>query len=132
MISWTNDGGKQNPPSVDIKGPQGPTGPAGPGVPTGGTAGQVLTKTGSADYAAGWADIALYFTGVACSAVSGDFATLSNSAITTAMVVVSCMFADPAAITSDVTWTTAEGSLTLNGSCASATTADIILVRKSN
>ena len=56
VISWTNDGGRQNPQPVDIKGPQGPTGPAGPGVPTGGTAGQVLTKTGSADYAAGWAD----------------------------------------------------------------------------
>ena len=56
VISWTNDGGKQNPQPVDIKGPQGATGPAGPGVPTGGTVGQVLTKTGSADYAAGWAD----------------------------------------------------------------------------
>lgn len=29
VISWTNDGGKQNPQPVDIKGPQGPTGPTG-------------------------------------------------------------------------------------------------------
>ena len=56
MISWTTEGGKQNPQSVDLTGPQGATGPAGPGVPTGGTAGQVLTKSGNADYAAGWAD----------------------------------------------------------------------------
>lgn len=37
-------------------GPTGATGPAGPGVPVGGTIGQVLTKTGGADYATGWSD----------------------------------------------------------------------------
>lgn len=37
-------------------GPTGATGPAGPGVPVGGTTGQVLTKTGGADYATGWSD----------------------------------------------------------------------------
>src|SRR5215472_13370001 len=37
-------------------GPPGPAGPAGPGVPTGGTTGQVLEKTSSADYATAWAD----------------------------------------------------------------------------
>lgn len=61
-LSWTNDGGLPNPQSVNIKGPQGqtgqsgPAGPAGPGVPPGGTAGQVLAKTGPADYATGWQD----------------------------------------------------------------------------
>ena len=35
-------------------GPQGPAGPAGQGVPTGGTDGQVLTKTSSTDYATAW------------------------------------------------------------------------------
>jgi hypothetical protein len=35
-------------------GPTGATGPAGPGVPTGGTTGQVLAKTSSADYATAW------------------------------------------------------------------------------
>lgn len=29
-LSWTNDGGKENPETVNIRGPQGPTGPAGP------------------------------------------------------------------------------------------------------
>jgi hypothetical protein len=59
VISWTNDGGLPNPQSVNIKGPQGETGatgPAGPGVPSGGSTGQVLTKTGAADYATGWQD----------------------------------------------------------------------------
>jgi hypothetical protein len=36
-------------------GATGATGPAGPGVPTGGTTGQVLTKTSSTDYATNWA-----------------------------------------------------------------------------
>ena len=38
-------------------GATGPQGPAGPGVPAGGTDGQVLTKTGSADYATQWSTL---------------------------------------------------------------------------
>lgn len=52
VISWTNDGGLENPGPVSIMGPQGPqgeqgpTGPQGPsGLPEGGTAGQLLAKT---------------------------------------------------------------------------------------
>jgi hypothetical protein len=37
-----------------LQGPPGPTGPAGPGVPTGGSSGQVLTKTSATDYATAW------------------------------------------------------------------------------
>lgn len=33
VISWTNTGGLENPPDVNIKGPTGETGPAGQGVP---------------------------------------------------------------------------------------------------
>lgn len=40
-------------------GETGPEGPAGPGVATGGTTGQVLTKTGSGDYLTEWADPAI-------------------------------------------------------------------------
>lgn len=36
-LSWTNDGGKENPETVNIRGPQGPTGPAGPDGDTGAT-----------------------------------------------------------------------------------------------
>ena len=36
-LSWTNDGGKTNPASVNIKGPQGETGPRGPQGPKGDT-----------------------------------------------------------------------------------------------
>lgn len=75
---------------------------------------------------------ALYFTSVACAATTGNFATVSNANITANHVVVSVEYANPSAITSDVTWTTASGSVTLNGTCASATTCSIVLVEKDN
>lgn len=74
----------------------------------------------------------LYFTSVACAATTGNFATVSDSSISVDHVVVECTFTNPAAITTDVTWTTANGSLTLNGTCASATTANITLSKKGN
>lgn len=74
----------------------------------------------------------LYFSGQACSALTGDFCTISNANITANHVVAEAIFANPSAITTDVTWTTANGSLTLNGTCASATTVNIVLVKKNN
>lgn len=35
ILSWTNDGGRDNPAPVDIKGPKGDTGPQGPMGPQG-------------------------------------------------------------------------------------------------
>ena len=75
---------------------------------------------------------ALYFTSVACSATTGNFLTKSDANITADHVVAECTFANPSAITTDVTWTTANGSVTLNGTCASATTANLVLVKKGN
>lgn len=75
---------------------------------------------------------ALYFTSVACSATTGNFLTKSDANITADHVVAECTFANPSLITSDVTWTTASGSVTLNGTCASATTANLVLVKKGN
>lgn len=53
--------------------------------------------------------------------------TINNSAITSDMVVVRCEFGTPYAIISDVEWTTANGSLNLQGTINGSTTADIIL-----
>ena len=39
------------------QGPQGLPGPTGPGVPTGGTTGQVLSKSGDGDYETEWKDV---------------------------------------------------------------------------
>jgi hypothetical protein len=74
----------------------------------------------------------LYFSGQACSALTGDFCTISNAKITANHVVAEAVFANPSAITTDVTWTTASGSLKLNGTCSTATTVNIVLVKKNN
>lgn len=75
---------------------------------------------------------ALYFTSVAVSATTGDIATVSNAKITADHVVAEVTWANPSAISTDVTWTTANGSLVLNGTCTAATTAAIVLVKKNN
>lgn len=119
-------------------GATGPTGPAGPGVPTGGAAGQVLAKASGTAYDTEWIDppsgggAALYFTAVACAATTGDFATVSNAAISADTVIAEAVFANPSAITSDVTWTTSAGQLALNGTCSTATTVNLVLVDKIN
>ncbi len=75
----------------------------------------------------------LYYTGQACAATTGNFCTISNSLITENHVVTECVFSKPSTITTDVTWTTASGSLTLNGTCTDATcTATITLCKKDN
>ena len=74
----------------------------------------------------------LFFPAVACSALNGDFATVTDDKITADHVVLSIDFADTNEIYSDVTWTTSAGQLVLSGNCNSATTADIVLVKKDN
>ena len=74
----------------------------------------------------------LWLTSVTCSAMTGNFVSVSNASITADHVVAEITFAKSSAITTDVTWTTAAGSLTINGTCSSATTADILLVKKTN
>lgn len=77
-------------------------------------------------------DKVLFLTSVACAATTGNFATVSNAAITADHIVVDIEYANPSAITTDVTWTTSAGSLVLNGTCASATSATITLIKKDN
>lgn len=74
----------------------------------------------------------LYLTSVAVSAGNGNIATVSNANITADHVVAELVFANPNWIYSEITWTTASGSLTLNGTCYSATTANIVLIKKDN
>lgn len=103
-------------------------------IPTGGAAGKALVKASATNYDVTWGDAggALWFTNVAISATTGDIATISNSAITANHVLGHIEWANPSAITTDVTWTTSAGSLVLNGTAASATTANILLVLKNN
>lgn len=77
-------------------------------------------------------DYALWFKEQAVTATTGDILTISNAKITANHIVAECVWGDPSAITSDVTWTTSAGSLVLNGTCETATTATILLVYKTN
>ena len=74
----------------------------------------------------------LFFTGVTVSATTGTILSKSDSRITADHVVASCVWTNPSYITTDVTWTTAAGSLTMTGTCSTETTAAIILVKKNN
>ena len=55
--------------------------------------------------------------------------TISNSKISADMVVLSCDFGTPSAISSEITWTTSAGQLRLTGSMSGTTTAVITLGR---
>lgn len=69
-------------------------------------------------------------TAVPCTVTTGNFGVKNDSRITADHIVAECVFAKPNAITTDVTWTTAAGSLTLNGACTSETTANVVLVKR--
>lgn len=88
--------------------------------------------TGAIDALATAKDV-LYFTGLACSAMTGNFCSKSDANITADYIIAECVFSKPSAITTDVTWTTSSGSLVFNGTCADATcTVSVTLVKKDN
>lgn len=94
-------------------------------VPSGGSAGQIPVKASATDYDLKWATAALH---ISVASFSSFPQTISNSAITAGMRVVNCVWGTPSAITGDVSWTTADGSLTLSGSISGSTTAEIDLI----
>lgn len=83
-------------------------------------------------------DKVLFLKDKTCSAMTGNFLSEIDADITSDHVVVDVAFANPSAITTDVTWHTYDyvdsstPTLTFNGTCASATTATITLVKKDN
>lgn len=56
----------------------------------------------------------------------------TNNNINTNTVVLECTFANPSAITSDVSWHSYDGYVTFSGTCTSATTANVTLGQKGN
>lgn len=56
----------------------------------------------------------------------------TSSFISENTVVLECVFANPAAITSDVTWTSYSGYIVFSGTCTAATTANVTLGTKNN
>lgn len=74
----------------------------------------------------------LYLTNLSVSAATGDIVSYNNASITANHVIAECVFANPSAITTDVTWQTTSGNLRLNGTCTSATTVNVVLIKKDN
>ena len=79
----------------------------------------------------------MYFTSQTVSVASSAQimripASGTNSNITTDTVVLSCVFASSASITSNVTWTSYAGYVIFTGTCTSATTASVVLGTKGN
>lgn len=74
----------------------------------------------------------LFFKDKAVTATTGDILVINDERITADHVVVECVWGNRNYITTDVTWTTAAGSLTLNGKATAATTATVTLVKKDN
>ena len=74
----------------------------------------------------------LYFTDVATMPTTGTIVNISDNAINSNHLVTSCIFAIPSYILDDISWTTSSGNLTLSGTCSSATTCNIILIKKDN
>ena len=77
-------------------------------------------------------DFCLMFKDQAVTATTGDIATITDSRITANHVVAECVWGNSSAITTDVTWTTSAGNLVLNGTCSTATTVTVTLVKKQN
>lgn len=77
-----------------------------------------------------------YFQNQAVSATTGQImripASGSNSNINANTVVLECNFVNPSAISTDVTWTSYSGYIVFNGTCTSATTANVTLGQKNN
>ena len=74
----------------------------------------------------------LFFKDKAVTATTGDILVINDERITADHVLTECVWGNSSYITADVTWTTAAGSLTLNGTCTTATTATVTLVKKDN
>ena len=74
----------------------------------------------------------LYRTSVPVLATTGTIVSVSNEAITSDHVLAECVFSNPSYITTDLVWTTASESLTISGTCTTATTANIVLIKKDN
>lgn len=79
-------------------------------------------------------DQVLFYTAVTCAATTGNFVEFIDSKITSNHVLVYCEFANPDAVSPKLTWTTSGSNqrLRINGTCTTATTCDVVLIKKNN
>lgn len=98
-------------------------------MPSGGTTGQILTKLSNNDGDVGWLDNNKVLV-ITTSSFSSLPQTITNSAITSNMVVVNSVLSNPSAQTEDWTVTTSNGSLTISGSISGSTTLTLYLLEQ--
>ena len=78
-----------------------------------------------------YANSILYFTSQTVSVATNDeIFRITDDAITENTIVLSCEFAVPSYVKTDVTWESFSGYISFTGTCATATTADVILAKK--
>lgn len=65
-------------------------------------------------------------------ASNAEILRITDSSITTATIVLECTFANPSAISGDVSWASYNGYISFTGTCISATTANVTLADKTN
>lgn len=110
--------------------------PALTGTPTAPTAssGTSTTQIATTAYVRGEVskEILYFYQRSVSVATSATIMTITDSRITANTVVLECTFANPANITSNVTWTSSAGSITFSGTCTAATTANVTLGQKGN
>ena len=74
----------------------------------------------------------LYFQNLTVLATTGDICSYANAKIRANHVVAEAVWGNPSYITTDVTATTSDGLIVLNGTCTTATTVNLVLVEKQN
>lgn len=106
------------------------------GTPTAPTAapGTNTTQIASTAYVRGEVskEILYFYQRSVSAATSATIMTITDSRITADTVVLECTFANPANITSDVSWTSSAGAIVFSGTCTAATTANVTLGIKGN
>lgn len=80
----------------------------------------------------GSGSISYYESQTTSVASNAEILRITDSAITTNTIVLECTFANPSAISGDVSWTSYNGYISFTGTCTSATTANVTLADKTN
>lgn len=80
----------------------------------------------------GGASIYYFYQQAVSVASSAEILRISSGLITANTIVLECTFANPSAISGDVSWTSYNGYIAFTGTCTSATTANVTLADKTN
>jgi len=97
-------------------------------LPTGGTEGQYLKKKSAINYDAEWASFRNTIQTVNCGTISSLPVTIQSAGVNVDMILIQADLGTPSAQQSDWTVTTADGSVTVNGTISGSTTLKLYFV----